>query len=143
MALGNSLSFKEKVLNELYIAFSQGEKQVLIQDLCNTLEQTEDELYKVLNELRKEDLASAVTNDSYRILPMGVIFVETNKLASELLISKNRELNTESELRSRANEIRRSLIDHGLDAGAFVEQEDSVEKSSSLSLAKINQLTKR
>ena len=67
-----------------------------------------------------------------------------NQLENTLhVISKNRELNTESELRSRANEIRRSLIDHGLDAGAFVEQEDSVEKSSSLSLAKINQLTKR
>lgn len=92
MTVGNLLSFMEKVLNELYIAFSKGEKQTLIQDLCNTLEQTEDELYKVLNELHKEDLSSAVTNDSYRILPKGVIFVETNKLASELLIYENREL---------------------------------------------------
>ena len=92
MAVSNSLSFRDKVLNELYIAFSKGEKQVPIQDLCNTLEQTEDELYKVLNELRKEDLSSAITNDSYRILPMGVIFVEANKLSSELLISEIRNL---------------------------------------------------
>lgn len=87
-----NISLREEALNELYVAFSKGEKQVLIQDLCDLLEKTENELYRALDELHREELSSAITNDSYGITPKGVLIVENDKLASEFLVSKNREL---------------------------------------------------
>ena len=95
MSENDSSSIQEKVLTELYSAFSKGEKLAPINDLCNALGKTQEEVYTVLDGLHQEGLSSAVTNDSYRISPRGVIFVENNKLTSESLISENSNIRFE------------------------------------------------
>lgn len=89
MKINSNRTVPEEILCELYIAFSKGERLVGLNDLCNRLEKTESELYKVLADLNNNGLTSAVTNDSYKILPKGVIYTESNKLVSEAMISEN------------------------------------------------------
>ncbi len=92
MKTDRNSSIRDAILRELYFAFSKGELLVGISDLSNSLEKTEAELYEALVDLHKDDFSSAVTNDSYKISPEGVIYVENNKLVPDVMVSENRAL---------------------------------------------------
>lgn len=90
MEANSNLTIQGSILRELYAAFSRGEPLVGINALSEALGKTENEIYEVLVNLNKLGHATAVTNDSYKVLPEGIIYTESNKLASEALISENK-----------------------------------------------------
>jgi hypothetical protein len=90
---------KEKLRNEilrlLYSAFSAGRRMVGISEISESLKVNENEVIKLLDELNRPKNWACVTNDSYRILPDGIIYSEQKELASTSIIERNDEIRAE------------------------------------------------
>ena len=92
MEISDQSVLREAILIILYSAFSEGKMMVGRDQICESLKITEDEAIKLLNDLNRPKLWEAMTNDSYHILPGGVIFVEQNKLVPSSMIGRNDDI---------------------------------------------------
>jgi len=89
MEISDQSALREAILKILYSAFSEGRMMVGRDQICESLKITEAEAIKLLNDLNRPKFWGAITNDSYYLLPEGVIFVEQNKLVSSSMIERN------------------------------------------------------
>jgi hypothetical protein len=83
---------REEVLSELYGAFSKGEPEMGIKDLCSRVEKTANEVFELLLDLHQDGFAVVVTNESYKILPQGALYAERNRLAPESMVLENKTI---------------------------------------------------
>jgi restriction endonuclease Mrr len=92
MIIESDKILREEILVLLYFAFSQGKNLVGISEFCTHLNKTEEEVYEILSGLRADKFISTVTNDSYRISPAGILYVEDNTLAGKSEMTENSRL---------------------------------------------------
>ena len=90
MKINSNRIAREEVLSELYVAFSKGEHVTAIHHFCSQLEKRENEVRELLVDLHKDGFTVAVANDSYEILPRGVLYTERNRLAPEGMVLENK-----------------------------------------------------
>jgi len=79
-----------QLLTRLYSSFAAGEQLVPISELPEGGETPSEALLRALAHLSESDLASGVTNDSYRITRAGVIYSEDHGIIDKVLAQKNR-----------------------------------------------------
>jgi len=92
MKINSNRIAREQVLGELYFAFTRGAHATTINYFCSQLEKTENEVRGLLVNLQQDGFTAEVTNDSYKILPRGVLYTERNKLAPEEMVLENKSI---------------------------------------------------